>query len=63
AQSLLYHAPLAGKTSERFSWADDAQPCLGQHRDGLAREAQTPCCSWPKPASTRGNPSLGSWRY
>ncbi|MGF1570183.1 MAG: hypothetical protein ACFCVD_19285, partial [Nodosilinea sp.] len=46
AQSLLHQAPLAGKTSERFSWADDAQPNLGQHRYGLAREALAPLLQW-----------------
>ena len=54
AQSLLYQAPLAGKTSERFSWADDAQPCLGQHRYGLAREALEPLLQLAKACFDQG---------
>jgi hypothetical protein len=54
AQSLLYQAPLAGKTSERFSWADDAQPSLGQHRYGLAREALEPLLQLAKACFDQG---------
>ena len=54
AQSLLHQAPLAGKTSERFSWADDAQPSLGQHRYGLAREALEPLLELAKVCFDQG---------